>query len=202
MRLPKNLLFAGVAAFALAGGATLLAAQPLHTMLVRLPDGGLAQIRYAGDAPPQIAFAPEPLAAAFGGPDPAFAMLDRISAQMDREMDALMSEATGPLAGPERLFAADMRDAPAGVADYAFVSTLGGDGTYCARSVEVTRPAPGARARVVTHMSGDCRGVGRALFGVAPPPRAAAPAEATARPNREPRPAGPRLIEAGFRPPA
>ena len=52
-------------------------------MMGWLPDGSLAQIQYARNVPPWVAFAPEPLAARYYGPASTFAMLDRISAEME-----------------------------------------------------------------------------------------------------------------------
>ncbi len=171
MQMTKKLVLAGVAALALAGGAELALAQPLHVMTLRLPDGGLAQIQYTGNIPPKVTLAPEPAAAEFFGPASPFAMVDRISAQMNREMDALMSGAAWappPLLDPERVLAADMGNLPPGAAQYSFVSTLGGNGDYCTRSMEITRAGPGARPHVVTHSTGDCRGVGDVRFNAAP----------------------------------
>ena len=205
MGIAKNLIVAGAAALALGGGAALAFAQPLHTMTVRLPDGGLAQIQYAGNVPPRVAFAPEPPAAGTYGPASTFAMLDRISAEMDREMDALMRDvalAPPPLVGPGAMLDFDMPNPPPGAAQYAFVSTMEDDGKYCMRSMEITRTAPGARPHVVTHTSGDCRGAAEAGFGaprLAPEHRAAPPIERRAWPGGPP-PSGPTLLNVGYRP--
>ena len=205
MGIAKNLVVAGAAALALGGGAALALAQPLDTMTVRLPDGGLAQIQYAGNVPPWVAFAPEPPAAGTYGPASTFAMLDRISAEMDREMDALMRDvafAPPPRVGPGAMLDFDMPNLPSGAAQYSFVSTTAGDGKYCMRSMEITRTAPGARPRVVTHTSGDCRGAGESGFGpppLAPEHRAAPPIETTTWPGGPP-PSGPALLNVGYRP--
>lgn len=82
----QKILLAGIAALGigLAGAAQ---AQTFNMMTVPVPGGGVAQVRYVGDVPPQIVFvpAPAPFAAwtpVFGYEAP-FAMLDRISAEMD-----------------------------------------------------------------------------------------------------------------------
>jgi hypothetical protein len=170
MRIAKNLLLAGTAALALVGGTGLALAQSLHTMTVRLPDGGLAQIQYYGNDPPRVAFVPEPPAGEYYRLASPFAMLDRISAQMDREMDALMNDvAMGPsLVNPEGMFDVDMHNLPPGTVQYSFVSTMAGGGHFCTRSMEITRTAPGARPHVVEHTSGDCRRVGNMPFGATP----------------------------------
>ena len=204
MRIAKNFVLAGVAALSLGGGTALALAQPLQPMMVWLPDGSLAQIQYAGNVPPWVAFAPEPLAAGYYGPASTFAMLDRISAEMDREMDALMGDvgmAPPPLVSPGYMFNFDMRNLPPGAAQYSFVSTMAGDGNYCMHSMEITRAASGARPHLVTHTSGDCRGAGDVWFGatpLAPQYRAAPPIETRAWPGGQP--SGPTLLNVAYPP--
>ncbi|MGE3783994.1 MAG: hypothetical protein AB7H71_14810, partial [Alphaproteobacteria bacterium] len=91
----RKTLFAGVAAagIGLAGAAS---AQTSHLMTIPVPGGGVAQIRYFGDAPPQVAFVPPPdaiggwmpVSSVFGYESP-FAMLDRMAAEMDRRAAAM-----------------------------------------------------------------------------------------------------------------
>lgn len=202
MRTAKNLLLAGAAALALAGGTGLALAQPLHSMTVRLPDNGLARIRYSGNIPPRVTFAPAPLAAAYDRAASPFRMFERISAQMDRDMDALMRDvAMGPpLVNPDRMFDVDMRNLPPGATQYSVISTMAGDGNYCTRSMEITRAAPGARPHVVTHVSGNCRNAG-ARFGtvpLAPHYRAAPPTKTKAW--RGDRRSSPSPLEVAYRP--
>ncbi len=144
---------------ALAGGTGLALAQTVHSMTVGLPNGGLAQIQFFGNVAPKAAFLSEPPAAEYRYPASPFAMLDRISAQMDRDMDALMSDVAA---------APPLVDLLPGTTQHSVVSTMVGDGRFCMRSVEITREAPGARPHVVRHSSGDCRGDGDVRFGVAP----------------------------------
>lgn len=199
MQTAKKLVLAGAAALALAAGSGLALAQPLHSMTVQLPDGGLAQIRYSGNVPPQVTFAPELLAAEYGRPASPFAMFDRISAQMDREMDALMSDvgAGPPLVNPDGMFDVDMRNLPPGTEQYSAVSTMAGNGNFCAHSVEITRAAPGASPHVVKHTFGDCRG-GDVTFGAAPQYRAVPPIEARAWRNG--RRSMPKPLNVAYRP--
>src|SRR3954454_15281903 len=111
-RLRKTLL-AGAASIgiAISGAAS---AQTAHVMNVAVPGGGIAQIRYFGDVPPQIVFAPAPAAfpassgEAFGawmpvssmfgpgfGSASPFAVMDRIAAEMDRRAAAIFRYADG-----------------------------------------------------------------------------------------------------------
>jgi hypothetical protein len=203
MRISKSLVLAGVAALALAGGPGLAVAQPLHSMIVRLPDGGFAQIQYSGNVSPKVTFAPGPLAAPYYHPASPFAMFDRISAQIDRDMDALMSDVVMRpplLLNPDRMFDVDLHNLAPGATQYSVISTMAGDGSYCTRSVEITRAAPGARPHIVTHMSGDCRGTGEVRFGaepLAPRYRVAPPIET--RTWRGGRRSGPTPLEVAYR---
>src|SRR4051812_44639575 len=82
---------------ALGIGATGAApAQTFNSMTVPVSGGGVAQIRYIGDVPPQIVFVPAPVAldtwmsvSSVFGYDSPFAMLDRIAAEMDRRAAAM-----------------------------------------------------------------------------------------------------------------
>lgn len=172
-------------------------------MTVRLPDGGLAQIQYSGNVPPRVSFAPQPLAAAYDGAASPFAMFERISAQMDRDMDAFMSDVPmgRPLVNPDGMLNVDMRNVPAGTVQYSTVSTVGGNGNFCSRSVEITRAAPGERPHVVKHEFGDCQGVGNMRFGataVAPQHRAAPPIEASAEGDQQH--SAPKLLSVAYQP--
>src|SRR4051794_20919768 len=98
----RKALFAGIAALGIAASGA-ASAQNAHVMSVAVP-GGVAQIRYVGDIPPQIVVVPAPAAfpAAFPaaseawlpiwlvfGSDSPFAMMDRIAAEMDRRAAAM-----------------------------------------------------------------------------------------------------------------
>ena len=98
----RTVVLAGAAAIAVAGLSGVAAARDLtpHVMTVQLPGGGVAEIRYTGDFPPQVVFSPAPTAfgalpplGAFFGPASPFATLDWISAGMDREAGSLMRQA-------------------------------------------------------------------------------------------------------------
>ena len=68
-----------------------------HILTVRLPDGSIEQIRYVGDLPPQIHWTQDPAPLFSPGfermdMNSPFAALDRMSAEMDREAQALLNE--------------------------------------------------------------------------------------------------------------
>lgn len=166
-------LLAGVAAVACLGVAA-LAASPKsqaptaqdHVLTVRLPDGSVEQIRYSGDVAPKVVVSASGLPMADFGPANSaspFAMLERMSAQMDREMAEMMRNAPPmpSLAAPgamQRAAAgqeAAFGQLPAGMQSYSFVSTMRG-GHACSRSVQITSQGAGHAPRVVSQTSGDC----------------------------------------------
>src|SRR5215472_7555412 len=102
MRNVRTAILAGAAAIAVAGLSGVAMARDLntHVMTVEVPGGGVAEIRYSGDVPPQVVLSPAPVGlgslAPFGsffGPASPFAELERISAAMDREAASLMRRA-------------------------------------------------------------------------------------------------------------
>jgi hypothetical protein len=182
--LPSVLL--GVAAIALIGAVAYAADPPqTHVLTLQLPGGGVEQIRYTGDVAPKIVFqrgppAPAAWASQLGG-DP-FAALDRIQAEMDREIagmlqhrlvaPAMRAMSTGPLQQTT------MGNAPAGATSYSMVSTFSG-GHQCTQSVEVTSQGPGKAPKVVRQSSGDCGAAQAAPSAPAATPTAIPPGRRT-----------------------
>jgi hypothetical protein len=165
MRVLRTALLAGVAASAIGfSGAALAQTSNIHTMTVRLPGGGNAEIRYTGNVAPQVVFSEAPatigvpvlMPTLFGANSP-FAMLERVSAEMDRRAAAMFREADAMAAQARsgQLTEATLRNLPPGSQSYSFVSTMSGSGV-CTRSVEITSMGNGAAPRVVSHSSGNC----------------------------------------------
>src|SRR4051794_37511136 len=98
MRPVRTLLVAGAASLALAGAA-IAAGENMHVMSVQLPDGSIEQVHYRGDVAPKIvmvpaaAVSPVSLFESAFGPDSPFALMDRISAQMEAQTSAMMRQA-------------------------------------------------------------------------------------------------------------
>ncbi len=168
MRNLRTALLAGAAAVALAGLSGVAVARDLntHLMTLRLPGGGVAEIRYTGDVSPQVMFSPAPTAlggfmpaGSFFGPGLPFAMLERISAAIDREAASLIRQAeilaNAPAFAANQPIEAALRNLPPESQSYTMVSTWSGNGV-CTQSVEITSPANGGQPRVVSHSSGDC----------------------------------------------
>ena len=168
MRKVRAALLAGVAAVAVAGLSGVALARDLdtHVLTVQVPGGGVAEIRYTGDVPPQVVFSPVPTAwgafmpvGAFFGPASPFAALDRISAAMDREAASLIRQAqmlaNAPAFAPNQPIETALGNLPPGTESYSMVSTWSGNGV-CTQSVEITSPVNGGKPRVVSHSSGNC----------------------------------------------
>ncbi|MEO7689187.1 MAG: hypothetical protein ABIS51_07870 [Sphingomonas sp.] len=160
-------LLAGIAGLALAGAAMATTppkhVQPEHVLNIALPDGTIQQIRYSDDTPPAVVFTPVSqvaLPVAFGDP---FAEFDRIAAAMDRQMDAMLREASTMAAqpvGPDgKIDEAAFAKLPAGTVHYSFASSSSGNGT-CSRSVQVTSFGPNQQPKIVSQRSGNCAGIG------------------------------------------
>lgn len=170
--LPKLLLGAfGVAAIA----GTALAADRVHVLNVALPDGSLRQVRYTGDVAPRVVLVPvaavSPVAALFDGDSP-FAMLDRMTAAMDAQANAMLRRAAvlsrGAPAGGTGVDAAALAN---GASSYSFTSFSSSAGGGCTRSVRMTAFS-GQAPKVERQNSGDCSAVATR----APVPAAARPA--------------------------
>ena len=185
MRNWKTAALAGVAALALAAAPMLARADSPagHVLTIHLPDGSVEQIHYAGATPPRVVLAPPGLFAPMAelptafGPQSPFAMLQRMSAQMDRTMAAMMHAAfTMPvLPFPGRLVPAGFGHAPFG-SSYSVITTINGN-NVCTRSVTITSRGADARPQVVSDVSGNCGHAGQALL---PARQHLAPAPASA----------------------
>jgi hypothetical protein len=170
MRTFRNALLAGVAAVTLGVAGTAFAqSDNVHVMMVRLPDGGLAQIRYSGNVAPQVtldeASTPGAVFAAMPslfGPESPFAAMERVSAEMDREAAAMFhqADAMAAEANSGQLTAAALRNLPPGSLSYTVVSTASGNGV-CSQSLEIAATGNGP-PRVVRHSSGNCGPTGEA----------------------------------------
>jgi hypothetical protein len=183
MRPIHSFILAAVGASALAGTA-LAASRAEHVLDLRLPDGGVAHIRYIGDVAPKVVLVPAPAMApmpiALFGADPfaPFAALDRVAAEMDARADAMMREAArvAALPGGGMTMVSGGALAP-GTSSYSVVSTTI-NGKTCTRSLRLTAGKPGAAVQRISQTSGDCdaatptlSGGGAASAPVPPGPR-------------------------------
>jgi hypothetical protein len=155
MSLMRKTLFVGAAAVALAGAGGLAYAQTpasvpadTHVMNIRLPDGSLQRIEYTGNVPPRIEIVPVSrlTPAQMRVAESPFAMMQRISAEMDAQM-AQMFQAFGPMMGP-------FGSAPV-TASFGGMPMAGSG--VCVHSVQVTYNGSG-QPNVVSRTAGDCGG--------------------------------------------
>lgn len=166
MRKFRVSLLAGIAAVAVAGFSGWAHAQSaqLHTMTVRLPGGGIEQIEYTGNTPPQVSVSDNAAAVtampAMFGPNSLFARMDRISAEMDRQAATLFRQTAAVVADPNLFTETNLADMPAGSRSYTFVSTASPSGV-CEESMRITATGNGA-PQVVRHTSGNCAPMGGA----------------------------------------
>lgn len=184
MQTIRTALLAGAATVLLCGAFNMAAAQSrTHVLTVRLPGGAVEQIRYSGDAPPEVVVAPDAAPFGYSWPvaffDPApFAALDRISAEMDQQMAAMLRNANAlaaqSMSDPRWVSEIGSGRPPAGSESYSFISTGSGSG-MCGRSVKITSNGDGQKPHVVSRSWGNCAsGAPSAGAGVQ---RAAPPAD-------------------------
>jgi hypothetical protein len=167
----RTALLAGGAALALTGTAAFAQAQTRPVALV-LP-GGVVEILAPGPVTPQILVMPETAAmrppVAISGPDSPFALLDRISAEMDRQEAAMLREVQAISQSPPLIgmpVPAAFGNLPPGVSGYTMVSTMSGNGV-CTQTVRVTYAPGEAKPQVVSSQSGSC-GAGPAAPAIQP----------------------------------
>jgi len=192
MRRIAKLLVAGAGALTL-GGVAIAAADNHHVLNVALPDGSVARIHYTGNVAPKVDVTPVadimPIAV-FADP---FAMMDRISYAMDRQMDAMLRQASmmaqaAPANG--QLSEAALKSLPPGTVSYSFTSYSSGNGATCSQSVQVTALDSNQPPKVERQSQGDCSAVNTrkptpAVQQAAPP----APALTKASLHKAPAPA-------------
>ena len=159
MRKVTKLLLAGAGALTLSGVA-IAAADNHHIMNVVMPDGSVAQIHYVGNVAPQVVAVPAAQTVAMADP---FEMMDRISYEMDRRMDAMLQQASAMAqaapAANGQLSEAALKSMPPGTVSYSFTSYSSGNGASCSQSVQVTSLGQNQAPKVERQSQGDCSAV-------------------------------------------
>lgn len=159
--LVRSALFAGIAVLAVAGTAL---AGNLHNkvMTVSLPDGLVARVEYQGDVAPKVTVEqriPELAARWSHATSAPFTMLDRISADMDRQMDVMFRQVRTLDSLPDSEAAlvnwASTQAVPAGATRYSYFATSNGKG-FCARTVQIISDGAQQKPKVISSTSGDC----------------------------------------------
>jgi|KBSMisStaDraftv2_1062788.scaffolds.fasta_scaffold119885_2 hypothetical protein len=134
----------------------------VHEMTVQLPSGAVERIQYAGNVPPKVIIGSAPFEAFWSPPigfgiDSSFARLERISAEMNRRMEQLFRQASTQWPDQQTINASTLRGLPPGTTGYSWTVTSTGNG-YCTHMVQITSPANGGKAQVVSNTSGNCNG--------------------------------------------
>jgi len=91
MHIPRKYILGGAALALLGAGVAQAATAKLHTLQVNAPDGTVAEVHYTGDVAPQVQFVPA-TTQQIAMTDP-FAEMERVSAMMDAQMQAMMQHA-------------------------------------------------------------------------------------------------------------
>jgi hypothetical protein len=134
----------------------------VHEMSVQLPSGAVERIQYTGNVPPKVIIGSAPFEAFWSSPigfgiDSSFARLERISAEMNRRMEQLFRRASTQWPDQQTINASTLRGLPPGTTGYSWTVTSTGDG-YCTHMLQITSPANGGKAQVVSNTSGNCNG--------------------------------------------
>ena len=159
----KPLLIAGAA---IAGFAVLAPAVARelnsHQMTVPVPGGGVATIEYSGNVAPKVRFLPiagprlaDPFAWSAAFDMPSFAALDRMAADMDRQMNVMLhrAEMLSRLPQDDGLRSAVMQDLPPGTTSFSMIETSTGNGV-CTQVTRITQGGQDAKPQVVSQTSG------------------------------------------------
>lgn len=154
MRFTTKILLAGAGATSLAGAA-FAADRAMHPRQAPLAD--------RGDPSGIVEFVPvgpAPVAMIGVADDPVFADMQRMMAEMDARMTAMMRAAAAmPANGGNSAGAPGMvvsiNGAPAGSVSYSFVSTSTGP-NGCTRTVEMSADGKDSQPKVVRTSAGDC----------------------------------------------
>ncbi|ABQ71383.1 hypothetical protein Swit_5275 (plasmid) [Rhizorhabdus wittichii RW1] len=164
MRTTHKLLLGGCLAASLVGGVA-YAASHEHKMTVDLPGGESAHITYFGDTPPQVKISqtqPDQTDFVDAAFQP-FARMDRISAVMDAQMNAMMRRVadlhaqSADVTASEAPHFVSVSGLPKGAqVRYSYSSTtIGPNG--CAQSVTWTSDGTGnAQPKMTKTSTGDC----------------------------------------------
>jgi hypothetical protein len=147
MRALSRTLLAGAtsAVLALAAVPALARDGQPQVVVVQLPDGQVVQVQYTGTAAPVVM---QPVIYAPAPADPAFAMLQRVAAMMDRQADAMLRQAA-------QFSAMTPGSLPPGAQFYSLSSSWSSNGG-CTRSTEISYSGNGLKPRMVSYSSGDC----------------------------------------------
>jgi hypothetical protein len=133
----------------------------VHEMTIQLPGGGSETIQYTGKVAPKVSFDQRPFLLTWPAPiafgfEPSFAALDRIAADMDRQMDTFWRQAdTMARRESPDLDQVEIQNLSPGASAYSIMSESFGN-NFCSRVTEITTRPNGGKPKVVSRTSGNC----------------------------------------------
>ncbi len=158
MRFVRTAIIAGVASAALAGAAIAGGKQ----MLVAHPDGTVDHISVEQVRLIAVPATPADIFEAAFGPGSPFAEMERISAAMDAQADAMMRQASAlqaptPTADGKGIVMTNAAGQPVGVMHYSYVSSST-DASGCTQTVQYSSDGAAAadQPKVIRTSSGSC----------------------------------------------
>lgn len=190
MRFVRTAMLAALGSAAIAGAA--MAAE--RTMLIALPDGSVQHVAFPEETAPRILViqVPAPLSpfAAVGSASP-FAAMERMSAMMDAQADAMlrqvaMMRAQAPAQPGNGIVMTNAEGQPVGVMHYSFTSsTTSTDG--CTQTVNYSSNGSTAeQPKVIRTSAGHCADGSPAIATATGPARAVTPT--ATKPVAKPKP--------------
>ncbi|WP_232492882.1 hypothetical protein [Novosphingobium kaempferiae] len=200
MRMRPKAYLVGAAALALLGaGAAEAASAGMHTMKVDAPDGSVVHVQYSGDVGPKVEFVPIEAMSPADMPvmaDP-FAHMERISAMMDAQMNAMMQRAAmmqQAAAQMQQHAVAGGSSSTGGAPGFTVVGDMpqGAHVTYyssstdangCTRSVSYSSDGSGAEPKMTQATSDGCDATKPQVQAI--PAKADAPVEQAPPPGRK-----------------
>jgi hypothetical protein len=133
-----------------------------HEMTFQIPGGGTETIHYIGKFAPKVTIVQSPFDVTWAAPvafgfEPSFAALDRIVADMNRQMAGFWRQAQtiARLSPDSSLTEASLPQLTPGGSAYSFVSESFGD-NVCTRMTEITSSPNGGKPKFVSRTSGNC----------------------------------------------
>ena len=137
--------------------------RPIHQIVTNSPSSYRAAARNGSNTPAKLrgsySTRLHPRGHGWHPPDfwapPSFASFERMSADVERRMDALFRDQQSLLSGVSLLDHTSLANIPPGTISTTWVSTTTGSG-FCTRETRITRTSAEAKPEIVSRQSGDC----------------------------------------------
>jgi len=149
-------------AAAIAVCATAALGGTVHHMTINLPGGGTEQIDYSGDVAPNVRFLTPQMVrdqedasvwAPFAQMQAVSAMMDRMAADLDRQMQVSLQRVQQVQQLAMGMTDAALQSLPAGTESYS-VTTISPGHSVCTKSVRITSNGDGEKPQMVSQSAG------------------------------------------------